>query len=209
MDNIVPSILEGNIKEVERKLSVLKDGFERVHIDIVDGLFADNLTITPKDVAEFDKGRLKVDYHLMVDDPMAWVEECIDSGSSRIIAQVERMGSQEAFVDWVKGYDGVEVGLAIDLFTPIGEIESDVLQNLDSILLLGVKAGFGGQEFHKGVVDKINGLLEVFDGSIIIDGGVDPEVYKLVMEEGASEVAVNSYLWNTGNIKKKMEDFKI
>ena len=74
---ITPIIMEDTMSEVKNKLSVLRDRNEsRVHMDIGDGLFSDLLTISPADLQELELSDIKMDMHLMVDDPTEWVEEC-------------------------------------------------------------------------------------------------------------------------------------
>lgn len=193
---IYPAILESTREGVVEKVALVKGRVERVQVDVVDGLFADNVTVGPTDLEKIDWSGLGVDVHLMVDDPMEWVEDCLSLPKVRVIGQIERMGNQGWFVDWVKGY-GKEVGLAVDLHTPISSLEKDVLEEVDLVVLLAVKAGFQGQDFDERVWGKIGELQRFFRGEIVVDGGVRKEQLGKLKELGVS-AAVGSFWWETG-----------
>ena len=192
---ITPIIMEGDIEEVGRKLAMLRDKqASRVHMDIGDGLFSDLLTIAPADLQQFDLSTLKMDIHLLVDDPTEWVEESVALKPVRLIAQIERMGSQKLFLEHVESY-GVEVGLGLKIETPIEEIENEVLGSCKTILLLAIPVGTTGSAFDERVIGKIQGLRKIYKGSILIDGAMDKQTYERVLEVGATEAGANSAYW--------------
>ncbi len=202
---IYPAILESDRDLVEEKITLVKDLVERVQLDVIDGLFADNLTVTPEDVAKIDWGDLGVDVHLMVDDPMEWIEACLSLPKVRIIAQVERLGSQSVFVDWVRGYREVEgIGLGLDKDTPIEALDKEVLDQVSVVVLLAVRAGFQGQVFDEKVKVKIKQLRKIFNGEIVIDGGVGISNIKQLEELKVDGVAIGSYLWQSKDVKKQL-----
>lgn len=192
---ITPIIMESNLGEVGRKLQILqKKKEDSVHIDIGDGLFSDLLTISPADLQEVDTAGLKMDIHLLVDDPTEWVEECVALNPRRVIGQIERMGYQGLFLDSVIGYNA-KAGLALEIGTPIEEIEKDSLKKCSVILLLAIPAGTTGSPFDERVLDKIIELRKIYKGSILIDGAMNPETYRQIIEAGASEAGANSAWW--------------
>ncbi len=192
---ITPIIMEGDIKEVGRKLQLLRgQKIDRVHIDIGDGLFSDLLTVSPADLQEFDLRNMKVDMHLMVDDPTEWIEESVALKPARLIAQIERMGSQKLFLEAVASY-GVEGGLALKIETPIEEIERELLDSCKTILLLAIPAGTTGSPFDERAINKIRELRKIYTGSILIDGAMNKNTFKRVVEAGASEAGANSAWW--------------
>lgn len=193
---ITPIIMESDLKVIGEKLAILQERqAKRVHVDIGDGLFSDLLTIAPADLQQFDLSALEVDIHLLVDDPTEWIEESVALSPKRLIAQIERMGSQTAFLQAVVGYGVTKGGLALKIETPIEELEKEALQLCDVILLLGVPAGTSGSVFDDSVLPKIVALRKVYSGTILIDGGMNKETYKQVMAEGANEVGANSSYW--------------
>lgn len=193
---ITPIIMEGALEEVKRKLMVLREKNEqRVHIDIGDGLFSDLLTIAPADLQEIDLSGMTMDMHLMVDDPTEWIEESVALKPARLIAQIERMGSQKVFLETVESY-GCEGGLALAIDTPIEEIEKECLAKCKTILLLAIPTGTTGSPFDERVLPKITELRKIYAGSILIDGGIGKETYEKIMAAGATEAGANSKYWN-------------
>lgn len=192
---ITPIIMESDLEEVNRKLGILREKkADRVHIDIGDGLFSDLLTIAPADLQQFDLSGMKMDIHLLVDDPTEWIEESVALNPARLIAQIERMGSQKLFLEQVESY-GVEGGLALKIETPIEEIEAEVLTSCKTILLLAIPAGTTGSAFDERVINKIRSLRKVYGGNILIDGAMNKETYQRVREAGATEAGANSAYW--------------
>lgn len=194
---ITPIIMESDIEVVREKVVILrKRGEEKVHFDIGDGLFSDLLSISPADLQEIDLGGIKLDLHLLVDDPTEYIEECVALKPKRLIAQIERMGSQVRYLEAVKAYgSGVSGGLALKVETPVESIEKEALQIAEAVLLLAVPAGTSGSMFDMRILAKIKELRERCDGIIIVDGGINPETYKLAIDVGADEVGANSSYW--------------
>lgn len=192
---ITPIIMEGTMEMVRERVGVLRAKHEkRVHIDIGDGLFSDLLTIAPADLQELDLAGMEIDMHLMVDDPTEWIEESIALKPARLIAQIERMGSQQAFLKMVESYGG-EGGLALALNTPIEEIEDESLNSCKTILLLAIPTGTTGEPFDERVLTKISSLRKIYQGNILIDGGINRETYKKIISAGATEAGANSAYW--------------
>jgi len=193
---ITPIIMESQISVVREKISTLRERNEtRVHIDIGDGLFSDLMTISPADLQQFDLSGMEMDIHLMVDDPTEWIEECIALSPARVVGQIERMGSQAAFLESVHRYGATKAGLALKIDTPVEEIEAETLKQCEVILLLAVPVGTSGSAFDGRVLPKIAELRKIYNGSILIDGGMNTQTYKQVMAAGASEVGANSAYW--------------
>ena len=143
----------------------------------------------------------------MVKEPNSWVEKSLSGGADRIIGQIEMMDSQEEFVKNVVGA-GVGVGLALDIDTPVEEIVEDVMSYLDVVLVMSVPAGFGGQEFDRRALEKIEklkGLKNSYKYSICVDGGINLSNIGEVVTAGADEVCVGKRLYKgdlRSNIKK-------
>src|SRR5690606_11795580 len=98
-----------------------------IQVDIIDGYFVDNITVTPADLIDLDFGDLEIDFHLMTQEPLDFVREIIDYQDDlpvrSVIGQIEQMSNQELFIDEVRRYDW-NVGLSLNLNTPISEIDS-------------------------------------------------------------------------------------
>ncbi len=182
---------------------------ERAQIDIIDGVFAKNKTIDPSTLENLDLD-LNLDFHLMVKEPINWVERCVRGGADRIIGQIEMMTDQTGFVGKVQEV-GKYVGLAIDLKTPVTSIDETIINNLDAVLVMSVAAGFGWQEFDLSALLKINELDKIRERDktpfrIIDDGGVTMEWIDEVHRAGVDEVVIGKRLFE-GDLKTNIEKF--
>lgn len=213
MIEIIPSVLTNNLTDLEAKIAEINEAVDannaniaRVQIDVIDGEFVDNKTVDPSLLTNLDTN-LSLDFHLMVKEPINWIEKCANAGADRIIGQIEMMHSQPEFIGKVQEA-GLYVGLAVDLDTPISKLDSLALANVDLVLLMAVKAGWGGQEFNKSVLEKIKKLDEIRarDGipfRICVDGGETETVIDDTHFAGADEVVIGKRLYN-GNMAENV-----
>lgn len=216
MIEIIPSILTNNPEKLRKMLAQAKGvalpagrQVDRVQIDIIDGVFADNKTIDPIALQDIDTD-LNLDFHLMVKEPLNWIERCFSVGADRIIGQIEMMTSQVDFVGKVTEV-GAKVGLAIDLQTPVSDLDPVILTNLDVVLVMSVKAGFGGQEFDERALVKIKRLdeIRVRDDTpfrICDDGGISLDKISKLRREVVDEVTIGHKLFK-GDLKTNVEKF--
>ncbi len=203
---LYPAILTDSIEEVEQQLLLVKSLIDvgTVQIDVIDGIFADNLTITPIDLITLDFGELKIDFQLMVEEPLDYLNEIIQYKKHlpvrAVLGQIERMSSQKEFIELTKENEML-AGLSIDIFTPISEVQESLFSRLDVIQLMSIEAGFQGQIFNDRVVEKIvelNGIrkAENVNFEIIIDGGIKEVHLDKLKKLNVDGVAVGSWLWN-------------
>lgn len=211
---IVPSILTDSLDTLQKEIDLSASvGIPRVQVDIIDPLFADEVTITPVDLMEVDLKKLDIDIHLMTNDPINDVVECSQIPNIKtIIAQIERMSSQKAFVEHVKSFT-IDAGLSVDLYTTLEELDPDVLLHTSIIQIMGNKAGKQGQKFAGDIIlEKIRNLAAARTALratflIAVDIGMTPENAKLVAEAGADMVTPGSYLWNAPDLKAAIEAY--
>lgn len=215
--NVYPSILTDEIEIVEEQLDLCKNNpdVEIIQVDIIDGFFVDNLTIYPSDLNEVNFGDLRIDFHLMTQEPMDFVHEIRDSKDilpvRAVIGQIEQMSSQEAFLKEVKK-NGWMAGLSLDLHTPLESIEEDAWEFVDVIQIMGNKAGFHGQEFNVSALNILSELHDMIedkglDVEIIVDGGIQLDNIKEIEDHGADSVAPESGLWKAENFDDAYSDF--
>jgi ribulose-phosphate 3-epimerase len=115
------------------------------------------------------------------------------------------MGSQQGFVEQAKEL-GLQIGLAVDLYTPISSVDKSTWSKLDGILLMSVKAGFAQQAFDPRVLPKIEKLRKLgFKADIQIDGGINVETGRKCIKAGANQLAVGSFLWKGDTVDKGLE----
>lgn len=208
MNEVVPTILTSDINDFTNKIKLVKNISSRVQIDVVDGIFAKIKTIDLGAVRDLgETGELKIDLHLMVEEPMGWVKRCLELVPDRIIAHIEKMDDPASFINEVIN-SGMEVGLAIDLNTSLESVREDVLLLADMVLILGVKAGESGQIFDKIALEKINKVREILKdlGKIGVDGGINLENIKLCKEAGANIFYVGNYLWEAEDTGKRYNE---
>ena len=209
LQGVVPAILSGDVSEVQRMLNMAKSfpNCQLLQVDVIDGWFADNVTVTPTDFRELDFGQLQIDVHLMTEEPLDFVFEALEFKDQLPIlsmtAQIEHMSSQVAFVDQVKSV-GWQVGLCLDLFTPAEAIESDAWSKLDFIQIMGIEAGFQGQEFSSQTFDTIREVRKILikqelETEVVVDGGVKLSNLAKIFEAGVDRVMVGSAIWQASD----------
>lgn len=210
MLEIIPSILTNDPNELKEKLERCEGLVDRVHIDIIDGIFAKNKTIDPSALSDLET-EVKLDFHLMVKEPVNWVEKCVRGGADRIIGQIEYMRDQIEFVGKVQEV-GASIGLAVDLATDIGKLDAVILTNLDVVLVMSVAAGFGDQKFDERALNKIKRLdeIRVRDDTpyrICVDGGITLDRVDDTRRAGVDEVAIAWRIFK-GDLKENIKTFQ-
>lgn len=216
MFTIIPSILTNSPEEVREAMKNLNDvilpyGFplDRVQIDINDGSFLGVKTIEPLLLFDIETD-LNIDFHLMTKEPTTWVEDCVRGQADRIIGQIEKMNDQISFVGKVAEV-GAKVGLAVDIETPLDQLDESIMTSLDVILLMSYPAGHGGQKFDERVLEKIKSLKEMREVDakpfkICVDGGIDLDNIKRIKMAGADEAAIGKKLIE-GDTEANFEKF--
>lgn len=214
---IYPAILTDSVDVFEQQLEIIKSESraEVVHVDIIDSFFVDNLTIEPIDLTHFDFGKLKIDFHLMTEEPLGFAEEiinCLEYLPVRaVIGQIEKMTSLSDFVDLLIERQ-LNPGLSLNLFTPDEEISDDVFKKLSVLQLMAIEAGEQGRKFDHLVFPKIEQVKKRAEQlnpnlEIIVDGGIKIEQLPLLKPLNLGGVAVGSALWQNENPNKMLESF--
>ncbi|MDO8599970.1 MAG: hypothetical protein Q7R44_00980, partial [bacterium] len=149
---IIPTILEKTWEDVEAKFKIYEKFAKGVHVDFIDGKFEKNLTFL--DPAPFSKysSYFELEAHLMVEEPINYLEGLSKAGFKRFLGHVEKMSDQVEFV--AKGKSLGIVGLALDITTPVSAIKVPN-EDLDQILLMSIVAGASGRPFDQRVLPKI------------------------------------------------------
>jgi ribulose-phosphate 3-epimerase len=221
MVNIIPAILSHNMKDFDDKYASVVDLVKRVHIDVIDKNWGER-TVFPDEIGELKEG-VGLDWHLMVDKPLRWLDKSMEVGSGTVLAQVERMDDAAGFVATAQSM-GFRVGLGLDIETEVAAIEP-YIWDLDAVLLMSVKAGKSGQVFDKRVLTKIVELREMRrDIRLVIDGGLNRESILECLaadwyeedKEGVDhdgfmgmDFAVASEIFNSGDIKAKIKQLEL
>ncbi len=211
---IIPGILTDQLASARQQLDQLAKLTPRpevVQIDIVDGEFADELTIDPSSLSELDRHNLSLDLHLMCVEPIYSVEEMAGlSGIRSVIGQVERMSSQREFLESVRQNHWL-AGLSLNLYTPLEAVEEEVWEMVDILQIMGGEAGSQGQKFHPSALAVIQEAVQrreelAFDFRIMVDIGLQPETIALAQAAGADDFVVGSYL--TENVDQHWQELQ-
>jgi len=200
MAEIIPTILTADFSEYIKKMQGLKGVCPRVQVDIIDGKFVGNQTISLESLKN-EPTDLRMDLHLMVKEPEEWVNRALEILPDRLIGQVEMMYEPQKFINRATN-GGFEVGIALDLETPVESVPEEIYHMVDLVLLLSVKAGFSGQEFDEKVLEKIEKIKKIV-GDLVgigVDGGLTDEKIKLCQKKGANIFNVGSTFWEAEDL---------
>jgi len=165
---IIPTTgLQKDFFEAEKRIAAVKDNSRWIQVDVSDNIFSPGKTFELEllNKLDFNADEILWDIHLMVKEPLDWIEKCLFIGANRIIGQVEMMADREKFIKTVKD-EGLEAGLAFDIDTQV----ENVPEETDEILLMGRKAGFGEYPLDEKIYKKIE-IAKKFGKTVAIDGG--------------------------------------
>ena len=177
---IAPSILAADFARLgEEVRAVEQGGADVIHVDVMDGHFVPNISIGIPVVASLRKAtRLPLDVHLMIERPEDYVEDFIRAGAARVLIHQEATVHLDRALSMIREL-GAEAGAAINPATPVAAL-SEVLDKVDTVLVMSVNPGFGGQKFIPGALEKIRQLNQWrgrYNASfrIEVDGASMPE----------------------------------
>ena len=212
---ISPSILSADFSRLREEIKRLEmGGADMIHVDVMDGHFVPNLTIGPPIIKALRNcSALPFDVHLMISPVHKYIKDYADAGADIITIHPEATDNLEESINLIKKLNK-KIGLSLNPDTPINIIKK-FLPSIDLVLIMSVYPGFGGQKFIPRVIDKIKELKNIkekhnikFD--IEVDGGIDFDNSKLVVEAGANILVSVTTIFknNYGNIKKNIETLK-
>lgn len=194
MHEVIPGILEKDFQEIENKLQIIKPFSRKVHIDILDGKFSHEFSFKDPEPFKKYKDDFFMEAHFMVENPVDYIKSFAQAGFKRFLGHIEKMKDLEEFI--AEGQIFGEVGLALDIETPMDSIKVP-FDDLDCILLMGVKAGRSGQEFLPQVLEKIRDLRQVTQVPIEVDGGINEQTIINAKQEGAERFVATSYIFKS------------
>ena len=213
---ISPSILSADFSQLGNEIKKLETaGADMVHVDVMDGHFVPNLTIGPPVIKALRKyTSLPFDVHLMISPVHKYIKDYAEAGANIITIHPEATSNLEESINNIKGFKK-KVGVSLNPDTKI-DIVKNYLTEVDLILIMSVYPGFGGQKFIPDVLDKIKKLKKIKDSQnlnfdIEVDGGINFDNSKLVIEAGANILVSGTTIFknNNGNIKKNIDTLKL
>jgi len=191
---IAPSILAWDLGGLGEAVEICeRGGADQVHLDVIDGHFAPNITFGPGTVKALrTRSSLRFDTHLMIEEPLKYAEKFLDAGSDLLTFHAEAITAQQfdELYALVKGR-GKDVGLALKPSTDIPAWAIDRLDRLNTLMVMTVNPGFSGQQMDLSVMPKLERLSALVEDrgtgtDIEIDGGVEPENVHEVVKRGGN-----------------------
>jgi len=211
---IAPSLLSADFGRLNEEIKSVEPYCDMIHVDIMDGHFVPNITFGAPVVSKMKCGR-PVDIHLMIQHPENFLEDFAKAVSKahgkradcyltvhqeacthlhRIIQQIKKLGCRAT--------------VALNPATPLYTLEP-VLSELDMVLLMTVNPGFGGQEFIKTVLPKIQALRKKAPKlHIQVDGGINDKTAKLAIKSGANILVAGSYVFGAKDKEKAIKSLR-
>lgn len=174
---IAPSILAADFASLGADVDRVADVVDMLHVDVMDGHFVPNISLGPPVIASLRKHTdLYLDCHLMITDPMRYLEPLAEAGADGVTVHIEAVPDPRPVFAEANRLQ-LDIGLVLNPPTPVAAVEP-FLDECSMIVVMSVHPGFGGQSFIDSVLPKIERLREIIDlralpTDIEVDGGVD------------------------------------
>lgn len=200
---IIPAILTDKPEELRKMITQAEDFCDLAQIDIMDGRFVPSKSISAEDLAKV-KTKLKLEIHLMVDEPSKYLKPFKEAGARRIVFHYESKENPLEVIAKIRELN-LEAGLAINPPTQLSEVKG-VLKNIDVFLLLSVNPGFYGSKFIPEVCDKAM-VLKNMKGNFVVamDGGIKLDNILMIRDAGVDVACVGSGIFGQGEPKQNYE----
>ena len=199
---IAPSILAADFADLAAEANAV-DNADWLHVDVMDNHFVPNLTLGPPVVASLRKATaLPLDCHLMIDDPDRWAPGYAELGAANVTFHVEAATDAVQTARAIRAA-GALAGLSIKPGTPLEPYE-EILREFDTLLVMTVEPGFGGQSFQPEMMAKVRRARQLVSGGhlrlfVEVDGGIDLDTIEQAAEAGADVFVAGSAVFTAEN----------
>ena len=215
MIRVAPSLLACNFKQLDKEMNkIIKANADWVHLDVMDGIFVDNISFGIPIAKAIQDYPIFKDVHLMICDPLKYVDGFIDCGADLITFHYEALKSKAKINALIRKIQekGVACGMSIRPNTPV-EALYPFLNKLDLVLVMSVEPGFGGQKFMPDALEKIEKLRKYIDDNYLeclveVDGGINDKTAKLCIDKGVDVLVAGSHIFSSEDYKKTIRELK-
>ena len=212
---IAPSLLASDFANLQKEIEMVNQSdADWFHLDIMDGVFVPNISFGMPVIQAIAKYAEKpLDTHLMIVDPDRYIKTFADLGVNHLTVHYEACPHLHRTLQAIKA-EGMKAGVAITPHTSVRLLE-DTIQDIDIVIVMSVNPGFGGQSFIENTYQKVADLKELINRKntntlIEIDGGVNAENAKKLIDIGADVLVAGSFIFKSANpietIKKLKEE---
>ena len=206
-----PSLLSADFWRAGEQLKELEDaGVKWLHVDVMDGDFVPSISFGMPVIKSLRaKSNLFFDVHMMVTEPVRYIDAMVDAGADMITVHVEACKHLHRTIQAIKA-KGIKAGVVLNPGTPLNALDC-ILEDVDMVLLMTVNPGFGGQKYIPTMTAKIKALKEMIDArgldiDIEVDGGATPDNVKMLLEAGANVIVAGSAVFGD-HITEQVEKF--
>ena len=205
MVSIAPSMLGADFGRMRDAAELVAPHSSYLHMDVMDGHFVPNLTMGV-DLVKALNGIAPLDVHLMITDPVDFIDDFYDAGAEIISVHVEANNTREALVKINE--KNIKSGIAFNPSTPKEKI-IPYLDIADMILVMSVEPGYCGQSFHRNAIDRVKYFKSNYPNKIIeVDGGVSTQNSAILSKNGADILVAGSAIFKSSDPIQTIADMK-
>jgi len=211
---VAPSVLSADFANLQTDIEMINaSNADWFHVDVMDGVFVPNISFGFPVIKAIKKlAKKPLDVHLMIVDPDKFAQAFKDAGAEILTVHIEACAHLHRSIQNIKNL-GMKAGVALNPHTPVSTLE-DVIADIDLVCLMSVNPGFCGQKFIENTFEKVKKLKQLIiqkksNALIEIDGGVDLNNYKKLIDCGANVLVAGNTVFGSKNPSETIAALKL